>query len=130
MIGGRAETFVKLILQTEVQGKFLFDAVNLGEKWPTLDLYVELRRGNYAKAFCVVQVKATERKLDNQGRLRCAVSKADIKRLAEFHAPCYIIGVEMHDMRFSLLKWMLAFWIGQVIAISGLLIAIANGAFH
>jgi hypothetical protein len=97
MIGSRAERFVELLLKTPTSKGFLFDVVRLPDKWPTVDLYVEVREGEYCKAFFFIQVKGTDKGIEN-GLLQKNISKKDLQRLAEFHAPCYIVGVDTSSM--------------------------------
>ncbi len=93
LIGSRAERFVELLLKTPTSKGFLFDVARLPDKWPTVDLYVEVREGQYCKAFFFIQVKGTDKGIKN-GLLQKSISNRDLTRLAEFHAPCYVVGVD------------------------------------
>jgi Domain of unknown function (DUF4365) len=69
----------------------LFRPQFLGEKWPTIDFYVELETVHKGKPYFFAQVKSTTTALS--GGVRISVEKKDIELLLQIPGPTYIFGV-------------------------------------
>lgn len=96
-IGSRGESmFETLILAPWDRPEPLFNPAYFGDKFPTLDHYVELV-GATARYYFFVQVKSTAlgyEEVHEEKRLRVRVSKTDVDRLVAFPAPTYIVGID------------------------------------
>src|SRR5262249_15613575 len=74
----------------------------LGEKYETLDFLVELVDAGEKTPFFFVQVKSTRKaytKTHTPPRLRVEVSETDVRRMAAYPAPTYVIGVQESEER-------------------------------
>lgn len=73
-----------------------FKAQFLGDKWRTVDYIVELvEAGDEFVPFFFVQVKTTRAGYTHRdGRLRVAVSGGEMRRLAAYPAPTYVVGID------------------------------------
>ncbi len=91
-IGTVAQNAAQVALGRRTSSGYLFRPVLLADKWPTVDLYAELP---YGREGFFVQVKGTERGYKKKGDLKVNVSKRDWNFMEHFHAPCYIIGVDV-----------------------------------
>lgn len=101
MIGERGEAIFYSLLTRRVFGAnvpadgYLFQPQFLGSKWPLADYIVELRGITPGvKPFFFVQVKATTRGYNTQGRLRVEVEEEKVRGLAAYPAPTYIVGID------------------------------------
>src|SRR5438270_9685356 len=96
-IGKRGERiFEVLILDPCGRQNPFFDPVYLGDKFPTLDYYVELV-GAGARYYFLVQIKSTRegyRALGGRRRLRVELNQKDIDRMVAFPAPTYAVGID------------------------------------
>lgn len=92
MTGFRGEKILELRLTdyVEIAGP-LFRPGFLGDKWPSIDLYVELRAVPERKPYFFAQAKATAAKLS--GSLRISTKKKDIEQLLRIPGPTYIFGI-------------------------------------
>ena len=69
----------------------------LGEKAQTLDYFVELVGAGERTPFFFVQVKTTRRGYTKRGRLprlKVGLSRRDVRRLALYPAPTYLVGID------------------------------------
>lgn len=98
LVGHRGETIFRfLVTRKDPDAYRLFDEPRfLGEKKATLDFYLEIRHASDVVPFAFFQVRATRRGYTSRGRLRIRASARDLKRLAAFPAPTYIVGVDEH----------------------------------
>jgi hypothetical protein len=91
--GFRGEKIVELCL-TDYQTLSgpLFRPGFLGDKWPAVDFYVELRRVRAKRLYFFCQAKSTTRAPSSQV-LKIKTERRDIERLLQVPAPTYILGV-------------------------------------
>ncbi len=94
VIGKRGETKLSLCLTNyEFFQAALFETVFLGDKWPTLDHYVELR-GSGRGCYFLAQAKSTSAPIRKKDRhLKISSKKKDVKALVKIPGPTYIFGV-------------------------------------
>ncbi|MFL5340049.1 MAG: DUF4365 domain-containing protein [Gemmataceae bacterium] len=73
----------------------------LGEKCPTFDFLVELVDAGPRTPFFFVQVRATRKAYTKKAppRLRVEVSEADVRRMAAYPAPTYVVGIHEEEER-------------------------------
>jgi hypothetical protein len=74
----------------------------LGEKFETFDFLVELVDAGERTPFFFVQVKSTRKeftKTQAPSRLRVGVSEKDVRRMVDYPAPAYVIGVHEDEER-------------------------------
>ena len=62
-----------------------------------------------------------------------AATKADLQRTEsalreELHATAASLREEMHKMQAELIKWSFAFWIGNIVVLSGIMFALLRGS--
>jgi hypothetical protein len=69
----------------------LFRPQFLGEKWPTIDFYVELKAVHKGKPYFFAQAKSTTTALS--GGVRISAKKKDIELLLQIPGPTYIFGI-------------------------------------
>lgn len=99
VIGFRGERFVELCLTSFVPEP-LFRPGFLGDKWPAIDLYVELTTIPEKRPYFFGQVKATTSTLtDDAESLTISTKKDDIARLLRIPGPTYIFGVHVPSGR-------------------------------
>lgn len=93
--GTRGEKFAELALSNyEDFDKPLFRSCFLGDKWPTIDLYVELASDLGKRFYFFVQIKSTTSPfVGKQKSLQVTTKKKDIDRLLCIPGPTYILGV-------------------------------------
>ena len=78
----------------------LFRPGFLGDKWPTIDFYVELHGVRGKRLYFFGQVKATTSKLiTSSTTLSVSTKKTDIERLLRIPGPTYILGVHEPSKR-------------------------------
>jgi len=75
----------------------LFRPGFLGDKWPSIDFYVELKAVADRKPYFFAQAKATTAKLS--GNLSISTEKKDIQRLLQIPGPTYIFGIHEPSQR-------------------------------
>lgn len=93
--GFRGERIVELCL-TDYSSypKPLFRPAFLGDKWPTLDHFVELAENSGERLYFFAQVKSTAAKLGKRATtLQVTTKKRDVERLLQIPGPTYILGV-------------------------------------
>jgi len=97
--GTRGEKIVELCL-TDFQNskRPLFRLAFLGDKWPSIDFYAELRDVKEHTPYFFAQVKATTQRLSQQN-LSIGSKKTDIVRLLRIPGPTYIFGVHEPSKR-------------------------------
>lgn len=72
----------------------LFRTGFLGDKWPSIDFYVELNSVRGKRPYFFVQTKATQNKIAAKAKnLSISTKKQDIERLLRIPGPTYIFGV-------------------------------------
>lgn len=96
-IGVRGESIiVNLLTRPHNAGEPFFRPQFLGDKYPTLDFFVELvgvKEG--PTPFFLVQAKTTTRGLmPRNGNLPIRVRAQDVTRLRRYPAPTYILGID------------------------------------
>ncbi|MFG6464024.1 hypothetical protein ACG04Q_20800 [Roseateles sp. DXS20W] len=99
--GSRGESVVYLCL-TDYSGFAapLFRAAFLGDKWPALDFYVELRTTRGAGLYFFGQAKSTALPLKKRSRvLPVTADRDDVDRLLRIPAPTYVLGVHEPSKR-------------------------------
>ena len=90
--GFRGEKMVELCLTNYKDFDApLFRPGFLGDKWPSIDFYVELQAVHKRKPYFFAQAKATAAGLSQS--LSISVKKKDIERLLQIPGPTYIFGV-------------------------------------
>lgn len=78
----------------------LFRPGFLGDKWPSIDFYVELNEVRGKRPFFFVQVKTTSTSLTPQAKsLSISSTKRDIAHLLQIPGPTYIFGVHEPSRR-------------------------------
>lgn len=99
--GSRGEKIVDLCL-TDYSAfpAPLFGPAFLGDKWPALDFYIELRTIIGAGLFFFGQAKSTAATLSKRARvLPISADRDDVDRLRRIPAPTYILGVHEPSKR-------------------------------
>jgi hypothetical protein len=99
--GFRGEAIVELCL-TDYRdfARPLFRPGFLGDKWPSIDFYVELRDVRNRTPYFFVQVKATTSILNARSKnLSISTKKRDIERLLRVPGPTYILGIHEPSKR-------------------------------
>jgi len=90
--GFRGEKIVELRLTDyEDFPRPLFRPGFLGDKWPSIDFYVELQTVHKRRPYFFAQAKATTANLSHG--LRISTKKRDIQRLLQIPGPTYIFGI-------------------------------------
>jgi hypothetical protein len=104
-IGGRGEAIAFACLtrrcRTDSDLPFFWPHY-LGEKCETFDFLVELIDAGERTPFFFVQVKTTRRGITRsrtRPRLPIEVSQKDVRRMASYPAPTYVIGVQEEEER-------------------------------
>lgn len=99
--GSRGEKIVDLCLTDySAFAAPLFEPAFLGDKWPALDFYVELRTMGGSGLFFFGQAKSTASVLSKRARvLPISTDRDDINRLRRIPAPTYILGVHEPSKR-------------------------------
>jgi hypothetical protein len=97
VIGERGESIFRVLLTRKHPTRgYLFDHPRqLGEKKQTIDFYVELFHDEYLTPFFFAQVKSTSQGYTRkEQRLKVQVTNADMKFLATYPAPAYVVGID------------------------------------
>ncbi len=97
IIGERGESIFRVLITRKHPTRgYLFDHPRfLGEKKRTIDFHVELFHDESLIPFFFVQVKSTsEGYTVKEHRLKIQVTVTDMKRLAAYPAPTYIVGID------------------------------------
>lgn len=104
-VGGRGEAIAFSVLTTICRvdaARPYFWPHYLGDKCETFDFFVELVDAGEVTPYFFVQVKSTRRgytRSQSPPRLRVAVAEKDVRRMASFPAPTYVIGVHEVEER-------------------------------
>ena len=96
-IGHRGEALFAVMVTRQCEGRAWFFEVMLGEKYPTVDFHVDLLKPSIEKAYCFVQVKATNQGYLGTGvtrKLNVKITKSDVLKLRKVPAPTYIVGID------------------------------------
>lgn len=96
--GFRGEKILELRLTDyeEFKGP-LFRPGFLGDKWPAIDFYVELRRVPARTPYFFAQAKTTTGALPKSAKsIRISSKRRDVERLRRMPGPTYIFGI--HEM--------------------------------
>ncbi|MBD2297844.1 DUF4365 domain-containing protein [Nostoc sp. FACHB-87] len=97
VIGERGESIFRVLITRKHPSRgYLFEHPRfLGEKKRAIDFYVELFHDESLIPFFFVQVKSTSQGYtQSDRRLRVKVNDSDMKRLAAYPAPTYVIGID------------------------------------
>ena len=90
--GFRGEKILELCLTDYQEFKRpLFRPGFLGDKWPSIDFYVELQAVRKRKPYFFAQAKATTATLSRS--LSISTKKKDIEQLLQIPGPTYIFGI-------------------------------------
>jgi hypothetical protein len=95
-LGDRGEAIFRVLI-TELDSVTgpIFRPYFLGEKWPVVDFIVELLGVGNAVPYFFVQVKTTRTGYTRrEKRLKISVAGDDIRRLASYPAPTYLVGID------------------------------------
>jgi hypothetical protein len=95
-IGQRGEVIFSMLITKRWNRKDpIFRPQFLGDKWPTVDFLVELIGVVDFTPYFFVQVKTTRTGYTNQQeRLRTKIAGQDLKRLAVYPAPTYVVAID------------------------------------
>jgi hypothetical protein len=98
VIGSRGESIVELCL-TDYQtfARPLFRPGFLGDKWPSIDFYVELQTVRGKRPYFFAQAKATASNI--RASITISAKRQDIERLLRIPGPTYILGVHEPSKR-------------------------------
>lgn len=97
VVGERGEWLCQLALTRKVGGTSLFLPRFLGEKWPVVDLLVDVRNppAGGPRPFFFAQVKSTQQGYQPNGRLKIpSVAREAAQALAAYPVPAYLLGVD------------------------------------
>lgn len=99
--GFRGEKIAELCLTEYLPfAKPLFRPAFLGDKWPAIDLHVELEGISGKRPYFLVQTKSTAlRLMSNDRSLRISSTAADVRALLGIPGPTYILGVHEPSRR-------------------------------
>ena len=101
LVGARGEASFSLLVtrQHPVHG-FLFEVPrHLGEKKRGVDFFVELFSTGETTPYFLVQVKTTQAGYTTGGRLRVSIGADEMRRLAGYPAPTYVVGIDEPHQR-------------------------------
>jgi hypothetical protein len=95
-IGKRGERiFTVLIGRYFDPNGYLFDPIFLGDKYPTVDFYLDLLNYTDKKGFFFVSVKTTTQGYtSDKSKLKIQVSKEELKELIKYPIPVYLFGID------------------------------------
>jgi hypothetical protein len=101
VIGFRGEAILELRLTDyHAFAGPLFRPGFLGDKWPSIDFYVELRDVRGRTPYFFAQAKATGATLTTTSRnLSISTKKRDIERLLRIPGPTYLFGIHEPSQR-------------------------------
>lgn len=95
-LGDRGEAIFRVLITEfdSVSGP-IFRPYFLGEKWPVVDFIVELLGAGSTTPYFFVQVKTTRAGYtQKEKRLKVSVAGDDIRLLASYPAPTYVVGID------------------------------------
>lgn len=95
-IGKRGERiFTVLIGRYFDPNGYLFDPIFLGDKYPTVDFYLDLLSYTDKKGFFFVSVKTTTQGYtSDKSKLKIQVSKDELKELIKYPILVYLFGID------------------------------------
>jgi hypothetical protein len=95
-LGQRGEAlFYAMITKFYGREKPIFRPQFLGDKWPTIDFIVELVDAGKITPYFFAQVKTTRHGYTRKDRrLKVRVHRDDMRKLALYPAPTYIVGID------------------------------------
>lgn len=95
-LGDRGEAIFRvLITEFDAATGPNFRPYFLGEKWPVVDFIVEILGAEASTPYFFVQVKTTRGGYTQKDkRLKVSVSEDDIRLLASYPAPTYVVGID------------------------------------
>ena len=100
-IGKRGESLFTAMITRPCHNRMWFIDTFMGEKYPTIDFYVNLIDSTVERAFLYVQVRATNNGYSGNGatrKLNVKVTKRDIQRLKRIPGPTYVVGIDNINM--------------------------------
>jgi|SRR5579863_5426162 len=99
--GSEGERIVaSLLTNYQAFSEPLFRPAFLGDKWPTVDFYVEFWNLSRKRPYFFVQAKATRSGLvQDRQILKISTTKTDVERLLALPGPTYIFGVHEPSRR-------------------------------
>ena len=118
--GERGENIFTVLITKWCSGHPFFTDSFLGEKHETTDFLVELINPTCGHGHFYVQVKATTANYSGTGpsrKLDVQVTKDDVEKLKQIHAPCYVVGVDIENVR----GYITAITQQNIVGISGIL---------
>ena len=95
-IGKRGERiFAFIIGKSFAPYGYLFDTVFLGDKYPTVDFYIDLLNYHTKKGFFFASVKTTTQGYTTEkNHLKIFVSKEELQELVKYPVPTYLFGID------------------------------------
>jgi hypothetical protein len=101
VVGSRGEKILELCLTDYEQFQMpLFRPGFLGDKWPAIDFYVELRGSRKRNFFFFAQAKSTQRPLPATAtHVRISSKKRDVHRLIKTPGPTYMFAIHEPSKR-------------------------------
>lgn len=95
-IGKRGERIFTVLLGRYFEPNgYLFDPIFLGDKYPTVDFYVDLLNYPDKKGFFFVSVKTTTQGYTaDKTKLKIQVSKEELRELVKYPIPVYLFGID------------------------------------
>jgi hypothetical protein len=95
-IGKRGERIFTVLVSRYFETKgYLFDPIFLGDKYPTVDFYLDLLNSPDKKCFFFVSVKTTTQGyFSDNSKLKIQVSKEELKELIKYPIPVYLFGID------------------------------------
>lgn len=93
--GDLSEYLATVFLSRKTVQGYLFRTVLIAGKWPSIDIYAEIKGNNSPKNYCFIQVKSTILGYTvRDKKLKVKVSKDKLNKLANFNGPSYLIGID------------------------------------
>jgi hypothetical protein len=95
-IGSRGESIFGMLVSRYFDPfGFLFKPIFLGEKYPTVDFYVDLLSYTDKKGFFFASIKTTTQGYTaDKTKLKVYISKEELRELSKFPVPVYIFGID------------------------------------
>lgn len=95
-IGSRGESIFGMLLSRYFDSYgSLFKPIFLGDKYPTVDFYVDLLNYSDKKGFFFASIKTTTQGYTaGKNKLKIHVSKEELNELTKFPVPVYIFGID------------------------------------
>jgi hypothetical protein len=102
LLGEHGENIFTVLITQICGGRQFFTDIFLGAKHETTDFLVELIQPTSGHACFYVQVKATRGNYSGGGasrKLDVQVTKKDVYKLKQIHAPIYVAGIDVDNVR-------------------------------